>query len=86
MLINLCNNDIYRLNQELDKMLIFPNSLKQNIFKEFYKDGIFNDLVDSTIFDFCSSIIKKDISKLTYIYSQLDRMDISPLGFVSILY
>lgn len=85
-LIDLCNNNIYRLTQELDKMLIFPNSLKQNIFKEFYKDGVFNDLSDATIFDFCSSIIKKDISKLTHIYSQLDRMDVSPLGFISILY
>lgn len=85
-LIDLCDNNIYRLTQELDKMLIFPNSLKQNIFKEFYKDGVFNDLSDSTIFDFCSSIIKKDISQLTYIYSQLDRMDVSPLGFISILY
>ena len=85
-LIELCDGNIYRLTQELDKMLIFPNSLKQNIFKEFYKDGVFNDLSDATIFDFCSSIIKKDITKLTYIYSQLDRMDINPLGFVSILY
>lgn len=85
-LIELCDSNIYRLTQELDKMLIFPNSLKQNIFKEFYKDGVFNDLSDATIFDFCSSIIKKDITKLTYIYSQLDRMDVNPLGFVSILY
>ena len=85
-LIELCDGNIYRLTQELDKMLIFPNSLKQNIFKEFYKDGVFNDLSDATIFDFCSSIIKKDITKLTYIYSQLDRMDVNPLGFVSILY
>ena len=85
-LIDLCDNNIYRLVQELDKMLIFPGSLKQNLFKEFYKDGVFNDLSDSTIFDFCSSILKKDISKLTYIYSQLDRMDVNPLGFVSILY
>lgn len=85
-LIDLCDNNIYRLAQELDKMLIFPGSLKQNLFKEFYKDGVFNDLSDSTIFDFCSSILKKDISKLTYIYSQLDRMDVNPLGFVSILY
>lgn len=85
-LIDLCDNNIYRLVQELDKMLIFPGSLKQNLFKEFYKDGVFNDLSDSTIFDFCSSILKKDTSKLTYIYSQLDRMDVNPLGFVSILY
>lgn len=85
-LIELCDSNMYRLTQELDKMLIFPNSLKQNIFKEFYKDGVFNDLSDATIFDFCSSIIKKDITKLTYIYSQLDRMDVNPLGFVSILY
>ena len=85
-LIDLCDNNIYRLVQELDKMLIFPGSLKQNLFKEFYKDGVFNDLSDSTIFDFCSSILRKDISKLTYIYSQLDRMDVNPLGFVSILY
>ena len=27
-LIDLCDNNIYRLTQELDKMLVFPNSLK----------------------------------------------------------
>lgn len=85
-LINLCNNDIYRISMELDKMIIFPESIRKNIFKEFFLDGIFNDLTDSTIFDFCTSIIQKDISKLTYVYSQLDRMDVNPLAFVSILY
>jgi DNA polymerase III delta subunit len=68
-LINLCGNDIYRLSMELDKMIIFPNSLKKTIFSEFVNDGVFNDLTDSTIFDLCSAILKKDIDKLTYIYS-----------------
>lgn len=85
-LINLCGNDIYRLSMELDKMIIFPNSLKKTIFSEFVNDGVFNDLTDSTIFDLCSAILKKDIDKLTYIYSQLDRMDVNPLGFTTILY
>ena len=36
-LIDLCDNNIYRLTQELDKMLIFPNSLKQISLKNFIK-------------------------------------------------
>lgn len=85
-LIELCGNDIYRLSMELDKMIIFPESIRKNIFKEFFNDGVFNDLSDSTIFDFCTSIVQKDIPKLIHVYSQLDRMDVNPLGFVSILY
>lgn len=85
-LIDLCDNNIYRLSMELDKMIIFPLSIRKNIFNEFNIDGVFNDLSDATIFDFCSAILKKDINKLTQIYIQLDRIDVNPLGFISILY
>ena len=54
---------------ELDKMIIFTESIRKNIFKEFFNDGVFNDLSDSTIFDFCTSIVQKDIPKLIHVYS-----------------
>ena len=85
-LIDLCNNDIYRLSMELDKLTIFPDSIRRDLLKQFMVDGVFNDLSDSTIFDFCSAILKKDTKKLAYIYSQLESMDVSPVGFVQILY
>ena len=84
-LIKVCNNDIYRLDQELKKIKIFDKQERNFVFNQFIEDGIFNDLSKYTIFDFSNAIVKKDIATLRNIYREIDRIDIEPIGLVTVL-
>ena len=84
-LINACGNDIYRINQELNKIKIFTKQERNFTFDKFIDDGIFSDLSTYTIFDFSNAIIKKDINTLRTIYKEIDRIDIEPIGLVTVL-
>lgn len=85
-LIKNCNNDIFRLQSEADKLSIFPEKERNIIFEKMIEDNAFGDITDQTIFDFTDSIVKKDINKLAHVYEDIDNIDIEAIGVVTILY
>ena len=85
-LISLCRNNIYRIESEIAKIILFKSELRQKLFSEFELDGVFSDLSDSTIFDLSDAILKRDSKKLAYVYKQLDCMDVNPVGLINLLY
>lgn len=85
-LMELCNYDIYRLQQEINKILIFPEVERKYLFKDFISSDIFSDLANKTIYDFSNAIQSKNIHEIVSIYKQLENCDIEPLGLVTILY
>lgn len=85
-LINICKGDIYRLNQELNKIKLFTEQERKFVYDKFIDDGVFEDLSDHNIFDFTNAIIKKDIKSLVGLYKELEKIDVEPLGLVTTLY
>lgn len=84
-LIDICGNDLYRLEQEVSKIKIFAEIERKSLFNDFLYDGVFSDLSKYSVFDFTNCIMQKDINKLSVIYKELDRIDIEPIGLVTIL-
>lgn len=84
-LIKLCKNDIYRIEQECDKLSIFSESEQKYVFDDFKVDGIFNDLSNETIFSLSNALINKDINSFSSIYKQLNNIDCEPIGFITVL-
>lgn len=84
-LLSVCGNNIYRLDQELQKLSIFPEAQRQFMFDKFIGDGAFNDLSTYNIFDITSCIIKRDTKKLFHIYRELDNIDVEPFGLLVLL-
>ena len=84
-LIQLCNNDIYRLDQELQKIAIFPKEQRKYLFNNFVDDGVFNDLSTYNIFNFTNSIVKKDIKGLFEAYKEIQNIDVEPIGLLILL-
>lgn len=84
-LIEVCGNNIYRINSELDKIKIFNEQERKFTFDKFIEDGIFSDLSTYTIFDFSNAIVKKDVNTLRNIYKEIDKVDIEPIGLVTVL-
>lgn len=84
-LIEKCNYNIYRIDNELAKLNIFTDAEKPYVFNDFISDNVFSDLSKYKIFDLTNAIIKKDIPTLINIYKEKDNIDIEPLGVVTIL-
>lgn len=85
-LISICNKDIYRIDKELKKLKIFNEQERKYVYEKFSYDGIFEDLSEHNIFDFCNAIFKKDVISLSNLYAELNKIDVEPLGLVKLLY
>lgn len=85
-LIDACNSNLYRIQQELDKLKLFGNKNQDKLFDNFMLDGIFDDLSTDTILTFIEAIMTKNIKTLTTILSNIKNIDIEPLGVITLLY
>lgn len=85
-LIKRCNGDIHRLQQEIDKVLIFEENERNIVFNMMIQDNAFSDTTNDTIFDFTDAIVKRNIDKLKNIYEVISSIDIEDIGVVTILY
>ena len=85
-LITLCNNNIYRLENEISKISIFSLNERKYVFDDFIDDGIFSDLSQYSIFNLTTALMKKDISAVMSIYKEIEKFDCEPLGLVTLLY
>ena len=85
-LIELCKWDIYKIEQELNKIRLFNVNERKYIYSDFLNDGIFSDLSTHNIFDLSNAVLKKDINSLTSLYKEIEKIDCEPLGLVTTLY
>jgi len=84
-LVELCNNNIFRLSQELDKIRIFPKEQRAFIYQKFLEDDIFSDLSAYTIFTFTTALVKRDIKGLFKAYTEIKNIDVEPIGLLILL-
>lgn len=85
-LISVCNSNLFRIENEINKLDIFPEKVRQQKFNNFLQDGIFSDLTNRNIFNFSNAIFRGDANELSLIYKNIDYCDIEPLGLVTIIY
>lgn len=85
-LISVCNSNLFRIENEIDKLDIFPEKVRQQKFNNFLQDGVFSDLTNKNIFNFSNAIFHGNINELSLIYKSIDYCDIEPLGLVTIIY
>lgn len=86
LLYRFCKKDIFLLDVELDKLAVFSEKERPIIFDKFVKDGLYDHLSDKNIFDFSNAVISKDFSTLADLYSNIENIDVEPLGLATILY
>ena len=81
----LCGNDIYRINEEIDKIVLFDKKEQNKMFSKFIDDNVFSDLSTYNIFNMSNAILSKDLITLQKIWSEIDRIDVEALGLVALL-
>ena len=84
-LMSLCGNNMCRLQQELDKFLLFNVNERKYLFDSFIRDGAMNDLSSYNIFNFTNAIAVKDYTTIKSIYKEIERADITDFYLLTVL-
>ena len=82
---HIAKNDIYRIDNEINKISIFQKELQEGVFRLINDDNGYSDLCDYTIYNLTNAIIKNDMSSLKDIMCEIENIDVEPMGLVSIL-
>ena len=84
-LCTIAKYDVYRLQNEADKISIFDVKEQEKIFQHINMDNGYMDLNDGDIFTFVNAIMKKDIVSIKRILENINFIDIEGTGVITIL-
>ena len=59
--IESCHKNIFKIQHEIDKIILFPEGERKFIFQQFIDEGIFSDMSSKNMFDFTNAVLKKDV-------------------------
>ena len=83
-LYDITGGDIYRIDNELNKLKLFTGT-QSTLFEQIKNEHGYSDLNSSTIFSCINAFINKDIKTLADILSHLDVIDVEGTGLVTLL-
>ena len=78
--------NIYRLDNEIQKLSSFTDKERKILFERMIDDQCFSDISKDTIFDFSNALLKKDLQSLCSLFRKIGVIDCEPLGLITILY
>lgn len=84
-LYEITKGDIYRINNELDKLDVFEKSEQNKVFDLINKEYGYSDLNPLTIFNLSNAFVKKDTETIKTILAEISNIDIEGTGLVTLL-
>ena len=72
-------NDIYRLDNEIQKLTLFSKGERDQLFEIFAEEDMYSDLSDHHTFDLSSELLQKDINRVAELLVDKDKWDSDPL-------
>lgn len=85
-LIQASGEDIYRLENELDKFRLFSTTEQSYLFNDMLLDGAFVDLSSFNVFNITNAVTNRDYATLKNALKEIKSFDAEPLGVVTLLY
>ena len=85
-LYDITNGNIYRIQQEMDKLNLFNKDEQLFCLDKFIEDGLYDDLTNFNIFNLTNAIMKRDVQSVHDILAEIQNMDVDPFGLLTILY
>ncbi len=79
-------DNIYRLNNEADKIGCFSKEFHQDVFRELNENSGYSDISPLTIFNFTNAIIKRDYNGIKKVLEEIDSIDVEGVGLITILH
>lgn len=84
-LVNLLGNNQLRLENEINKITIFPMNERDAIFDLINSDGGYDDITNLTMFNLVTAISKKSKQDIIDVLEAIKLIDIEPMGLVTSL-
>lgn len=84
-LVNLLGNNQLRLENEINKITIFPMNERDAIFDLINNDGGYDDITNLTMFNLVTAISKKNKQEIIDVLEAIKLIDIEPMGLVTSL-
>lgn len=81
-----CNGDANRLYNESLKLSIFNKNERNTLFIDMCDDGAFDDLSSHTVFNLINGLMCKDIKTVLSVMDELNSIEITDFGFLTLLY
>lgn len=75
-------NDLYKLENEIEKISIFESSERKLLSKKFLNDNIFNGLSTVNLFDFVNAVQNKNYTSVGNMYNSIEK---DPMSFTGIM-
>ena len=85
-LLELTDSNLWRLEKELDKIEIFDEQYREEIFKQFLDGGVFDDLTTHNTFSFIDAVVHKQKTKALEVYHTLQETGINYMGIIALMY
>ena len=79
-----CNYNIFKLDNELQKLSIFDSSMRSFIFNRMLEEHSFSESEKNISYNLVNSIVKKDISNVRFLLKE-DLSSVDPVGFTTLL-
>ena len=84
-LMEACKENLFRLENELDKICLFNGDNLTSLFKDLKSDYYVDNTNANSMFDFANSIINRDFKNLARLWHMVDFFDSDPMWLLSIL-
>jgi len=84
-LCGLIGDNVYRLDNEINKITIFDEKDRMNMFLALNNDGCYNDLNNFNIFNLINAIVKRDFNSVINVLRLRDTIDLEPVGLITLL-
>lgn len=85
-LMKICNNNIYRLDNEVSKIALFNLKERDGFFDLLVEEDAYSDLSNFIIFDLTNALLKKDRAKVCSILQELENIDVEPIGLATVMF
>lgn len=84
-LYDISKKDIYRLNNEIQKIKIFNDFEQDNLFNQINEENGYTDLSNYNIFNLTNVLLKRDYNAVKDVLHDIEYIDVEPLGLVTIM-
>lgn len=81
-IIAVYKDNIYRIDMEISKLEGFKD-LK--VTYPIIKDQLFTDSIEYNIFDLVNAVVQHDVSKITLLLKNINKIDVNPFAFITSL-
>lgn len=84
--IDVCQQDIYRIDNEMSKLTLFSVNERKYLFDSLVNDGNFSDVSTFNVFNITNALTSKDMNLLHSALREIKSFDAEPLGVITLLY